>query len=286
MNAIAYHPDTGFIDLFNGIHDIKHERIRTVGKASIRFEEDALRIIRALRFSSELGFTIEQDTSSSIHHKKEDLTYVAIERIIVELTRLLEGDYVEEVLKEYKDILEVFLPVLKEYTDTDWDYIIKAISSSSNDFIIRFSLLLTPVKDKLPTGFYRHLKLSNDLTQRMKAFLSHETSSLETTSSLRYLCRDFEEDSISYIEYRCALDSSLNKKELLHEVERILQEDTYTLKQLNINGHDLVELGLQGKQIQFILEELLDSVIQDKCLNEYEALVNYYKTSLISSNKL
>lgn len=286
MNAIAYHPDTGFIDLFDGIHDIKHERIRTVGKASIRFEEDALRIIRALRFSSELGFTIEQDTSSSIHHKKEDLTYIAMERIMVEFTRLLEGNYVEDVLKEYKDVLEVFLPILKEYSKDDWDTLIKQISSSKNDFIIRFSLLLTPIKDKLPDDFYRYLKFSNDLKRRIKAFLTHETTSLDTTSSLRYLCHDLEDDIQSYIEYRCGLEPSINQNELQTKIERILKEDTYTLKQLKINGHDLLKLGLQGKQIQEILEFLLDAVIQEKCPNEYEALLNYYKTSLISSNKL
>lgn len=286
MNAIAYHPDTGFIDLFDGIHDIKHERIRTVGKASIRFEEDALRIIRALRFSSELGFTIEQDTSTAIHHKKEDLTYVAMERIMVEFTRLLEGNYAEDVLKEYKDVFEVFLPILKEYSNDDWDTLIKQISSSKNDFIIRFSLLITPAKDKLPIDFYRYLKFSNDLKQRIKSFLAHETSSLDSIPSLRSICRDLEDDSLSYIEYRCGLEPSLNKIELLNKIEHILKEDTYTLKQLQINGNDLLKLGLQGKEIQETLEFLLDAVINDKCPNEYEALLNYYKTSLISSNKL
>ncbi|MBR2825504.1 MAG: hypothetical protein IKE51_04505, partial [Solobacterium sp.] len=140
MNAIGFHPKEGFIDYFEGTKDIKGKIIRTVGNPFLRFEEDALRILRALRFSSELGFTIEEETSKAIHSKKDDLNYIATERILVEWIRLLEGDYASEVLREYRDVIEVFIKELQEYQEEDWDNLLHLLSTSPKDFMIRFSL--------------------------------------------------------------------------------------------------------------------------------------------------
>lgn len=286
MNAIAYHPTKGFIDPFEGRMDIEKGYIRTVGNPSQRFEEDALRILRALRFSSELGFTIEEETSSTIHQKKEDLQYISMERIQMEWMRLLLGKNVEHVLNNYKDVFEIFIPEFKKYSMEEWDQIISILPTTSQNFPIRFSILLTSIKDYLPSSFYRRSKFSNALKKDIKTFLEYANHPVDTTISLRLLCGKMERMILPYLEYRCALNPSLNKKELQEEVQRILREDTYCLKQLKINGNDLISLGLQGPKIQETLDALLDAVIHNKCLNEYEALLDYYKTSLISDNKL
>lgn len=109
MNAIAYNPQEGFIDLFGGINDIKNKTIRCVGYPRNRFEEDALRILRAVRFSSVLGFEIEQRTKRALFDCKEELTHISKERLASELSLTVCGDNIKNVIIEYAPILGTFI---------------------------------------------------------------------------------------------------------------------------------------------------------------------------------
>ncbi|MDR3084900.1 MAG: HD domain-containing protein [Christensenellaceae bacterium] len=109
-NAIAYHPKIGFIDPFHGREDIKNRRIRCVGEASRRLEEDALRILRALRFSATLGFQIEEETKKAILQRRDELKLIAAERCQAELSRLLLGRHAREILLGYPEVFAVLLP--------------------------------------------------------------------------------------------------------------------------------------------------------------------------------
>lgn len=110
MNAIAYHPDRGYIDPFGGMNDIEARLIRAVGNPSLRFEEDALRIIRGVRFASHLGFSIENSTALAMNDKAPLLEHVAHERLYSEVTKLFEGAHVHDALMRYIDILGVIIP--------------------------------------------------------------------------------------------------------------------------------------------------------------------------------
>lgn len=110
VNAMAYSRKKGLVDIFGGRQDLKEKRIQTVGEAERRFSEDALRIIRALRFSSVLGFEIADKTAAAAHSLKERLAIVSAERIYTELTKLLCGKNVRRVLMAYPEILGVWLP--------------------------------------------------------------------------------------------------------------------------------------------------------------------------------
>ncbi len=112
INAIAYNPKRGIVDGFGGRQDLSQKQIRTVGEAKKRFTEDALRIVRALRFSSELGFSLEEQTAAAAQALKEILARVSAERIYTELTKLLCGENVRNVLISYPEILGVWLPEL------------------------------------------------------------------------------------------------------------------------------------------------------------------------------
>ena len=101
INAMAYNEEEGIIDCFGGIDDIKNKVIRCVGDPDKRFNEDALRILRAIRFSSVLGFGIEKETQESVIKNKNLLSNIAVERIDTELTKLLCGDNVFDVLDDY-----------------------------------------------------------------------------------------------------------------------------------------------------------------------------------------
>lgn len=110
INAMAYSPKNGVVDAFGGEADLKNGIIRSVGDADRRFNEDALRIMRGLRFSAVLGFEIEEETRKSIFKNKNLLKNISAERIQVELVKLLCGKNARRVIVEYFEVLEVVLP--------------------------------------------------------------------------------------------------------------------------------------------------------------------------------
>ena len=110
VNALAYNPDSGITDIFGGVDDIKSQIIRCVGDANQRFSEDALRILRALRFASVLGFDISPDTRDALFANKDLLKNVSAERISEELIKLLCGVNAGKIITEYADILGVIIP--------------------------------------------------------------------------------------------------------------------------------------------------------------------------------
>ena len=112
VNAMAYHPARGLVDPFGGQADMKAKCLRCVGEPRLRFTEDALRILRALRFAAVLGFTLEEETAKAAFELKERLHLVSAERIYVELKKLLLGDWAFDVLVEYKEIIGVVVPEL------------------------------------------------------------------------------------------------------------------------------------------------------------------------------
>ena len=114
MNAIAYsYFDNSVIDVFDGISDIKNGIIRCVGDPSQRFDEDALRILRALRFASKLGFSIDEKTRCAMIAKKDCLRNISAERIYKEFCEILCGKYAGDVIYEYSEIVSVFVPEIK-----------------------------------------------------------------------------------------------------------------------------------------------------------------------------
>lgn len=152
VNAIAYNEKDGLVDPFNGLEDINNKTLRAVGDPDKRFREDALRIMRGLRFASVLGFEIEKKTKSAIFRNKELLKNIAVERIFTELKKLLSGSNVENVLLEYRDVIAVVIPELKATFDfpqnTKWHlydvytHIVKSVAVSPEKDYIRFTLLL------------------------------------------------------------------------------------------------------------------------------------------------
>jgi len=119
VNAMAFHPLRGLIDPFGGQQDLQAGIIKCVGAPTQRFEEDALRILRALRFASTLGFTLEAQTAHAAHKTCATLNLIAKERIAVELTKLLCGKHVREVLLAHREIIFAVLPQLRELSGFD-----------------------------------------------------------------------------------------------------------------------------------------------------------------------
>lgn len=172
VNAMAYNPLTGIVDLYGGKDDIKNKTIRCVGDAKQRFCEDALRIMRAIRFASVLGFDIEQQTKSAIFECAHMLKNISAERLRDELCKLLCGKDVKRILLEYAEVLAVFIPEIapcigfcqhSRYHKYDvWEHIVNAVSESQNNINARLAALfhdiakpLTFVLDENGVGHFK-----------------------------------------------------------------------------------------------------------------------------------
>lgn len=153
INAMAYNDDEGIIDCFGGMEDINNKTIRAVGNADIRFNEDALRIMRALRFSAVLGFEIEEKTKKAIFDNKKLLLNIASERIYQEFIKLLMGDYCESVLLEYRDVIAVVIPEIKPCFD--FPQVSKWHIYDVYTHIVK-STALAPKKDYMRLALYFH----------------------------------------------------------------------------------------------------------------------------------
>ena len=160
INALAYNHSSGLIDLYHGQDHIHNSIIKTVGNPEKRFQEDGLRIMRALRFSAVLGFRIDEETSRAIHDNKELLKNISAERIAVELTKLVCGKNAFNVLMEYPDVLSAFIPEIapavnfkqygKKHAYDVWEHICHTVDTIPQDKILRLTMLLHDL-GKIPT---------------------------------------------------------------------------------------------------------------------------------------
>lgn len=152
VNAMAYNEEQGIVDLFGGREDIKNKIIRAVGDPDKRFREDALRIMRALRFSSVLGFDIEKNTKTAIFNNMLLLNHISRERVFAELLKLLCGKNVLDVLDEYRQVIGAVIPQLIPtfdcaqntpwHTFTVYEHIIHAVGYAPKDPVLRLTMLL------------------------------------------------------------------------------------------------------------------------------------------------
>lgn len=152
MNALAYNPRIGVVDFVGGKADIAGDLVRCVGDPDRRFQEDGLRMLRALRFASVYGMTIEAATAAAIHRNKHLLKGIAAERILVELTKMLCAQGAAGVLRDFADVLAVPIPELtpmfgfpqhNPHHDKDvWDHTIAVIESITPEPVLRWAALL------------------------------------------------------------------------------------------------------------------------------------------------
>lgn len=204
MNAIAYdrHSDRYF-DPFDGISDINCKLIRAVGEPEERFNEDGLRILRALRFSSVLGFEIEEKTSSAIHKCKGLLNNISPERIYSEFTKLLCGKNVRNVLRDYHDVIAVFIPEITPMVGFDqmnphhcfdvYEHTLATLEAIDADPILRWVMLLhdtgkpeTFFTDEKGGHFFGHYKNSTDIARSVLTRLRASNDTVNKVTTLVY----------------------------------------------------------------------------------------------------
>lgn len=202
MNAMAADADGNIVDYFGGAGDIQNKVIRAVGDPEVRFQEDALRILRALRFSSTLGFEIEEKTKAAAFKCRKLLNHISSERIASELIKLLCGKNAGRVIKEYVEILGVFIPELLPLKAFDQrnphhrldllTHTCKAVDSIEREPVLRLAALLHDIgkvqaftiDDKGIGHFYGHEGVSARLAENILKRLKLDRGTLEKTARL------------------------------------------------------------------------------------------------------
>lgn len=318
INSMAYNSRNGFVDYFSGENDIKNKIIRCVGNPDTRFNEDALRILRALRFASVLSFDIEERTKESIFLNKHLLKNIAKERISVEFNKILMGNSAKRVLSDYNEIIKVFIPEIKEMIGFNqnnkhhhldvWQHTLEAINNSEFDINIRLTMFfhdiakpLTYTEDLNGVGhFYGHPKLSCEIAKNILKRLKYDNNTIETVyllisyhdyrvkpekKSIKRLLGKIGE--INFKKLLCVQKADIlgqnpilisEKLENIKKVEdlfnKIIEDNMcFSIKDLEVNGNDLMDMGIpKGKIIGEILNKLLEMVIDEKICNNNKIL--------------
>ena len=295
INSIAYNPTTGIIDLQNGIADISNKIIRTIGTANDRFNEDALRILRGIRFAFRYNFSIDHSTLAAmlnlgcgaLNQSSNILNNVSNERIHSEIVQILS--YKLSNIKLY----EAVFPIIKSIL-LDNDHISKIGFNNSGDIYTNCDNALLKIAYIYCQAKYttidaetklRDLKFSNSEIKEIINYMKIYTSIVFSTKceqiDLSMLFRVLiYETCIEDVHKSLLLFMTISNCESLIELESILtkQEKSCTkLSQLAVNGDDMVNLGVKLNEIGTILDNLLREVIANPELNSRNILLEKAK---------
>lgn len=324
INAMAYNPSVGLVDLHGGFSDIRNGRVRCVGDPNQRFQEDALRILRAIRFASTLRFKIEDATAEAIHRNKGLLYKVSPERKRVELCKFIVGHNVQHFLIAYRDIFAILIPELEPCFDCEqnnpwhcydvYKHIAIAVSAAPRDVNTRLALLLhdigkpackttdangvdhfhghAAVSAKLALNTMDNLRFSCADSLQIETLIFHhdyyidECDDSKMKASVRRLMAKFDEETLpKFFNVREAdvraqaselipgrVEKIYKAKALVSEIKQ--EKPALTVKDLKINGKDLIAMGMQpGPEMGRVLAVLLDAVLGDPSLNERDILL-------------
>lgn len=263
MAADPLSPEKEIVDLFGGISDIKSRIIRCVGEPEKRFSEDALRILRAVRFAATLGFDIEEETKKAAFKLGEKLSNISAERKSVELEKILLSDGADrgiDLLLEL-DLAKYIHPKIKKP-----DIPLKSLKAA---LPVRLAALFLG-KDKLSLSC---MKLSNELAKNTSALASDllysSTSAYfgdDIKANARYMAAKYH----SFAEDAALLRGDTLLASVISEEKK--KEPCVTISSLDLNGNDLLALGIEQKKLGKIFEKLLLEVIKDPQKNKKERL--------------
>ncbi|MBP3382142.1 MAG: hypothetical protein J6L00_05785, partial [Clostridia bacterium] len=273
VNAMVWHPADGIGDFFDGKADLENKVLCTVGDPTKRFTEDALRILRLLRFAATYGLQAESETKQAACALADRLQYVSIERIYAELQKTLCGDFADAVFSDFPDVWQNILPEVDVTSKI-------ALQKFPKESVMRWAYLL---QDAPAETILRRFKADNATVQTVCTLINGLSLSPTTdVVTLKQALRTYGQENLLRI---VVLQKICGDTALWQETETALftlleTNPCYQLKDLRINGDALHALGFSGKEIGRALDTLLDAVIQGVCDNTPDALVSFAKTQI------
>ena len=283
VNAMAFHPDLGLVDLFGGREDCGKKIIRCVGEAATRFTEDALRILRAFRFAARFRFDIEEHTARAIFDKQHLLQNISAERIASEMNGLLQAEGAAEILRTFREVFFTAMPAL-QMPDEAWHRALQVLSCCEKKLPLLWSALLHPLGAEQAKTVLQTLKMPNALQEDVYALLAHLHLPLSPEKMQYALMVMGKERIFLLLSLQQALHSAEHSGNETETAARygMLQQKTeallasgacYTLSALAVKGNDLAALGIQGKTIGETLHRLLEKVVLGEAENDREQLL-------------
>ena len=328
MNAMAYAPGEGIQDFFTGQADVKAGIIRAVGDPAVRFQEDALRILRGIRFASVLGFVLEPATEKAARQYAHLLKKVSAERVAQELAKLLCGKDAGRILTTYPDILGQVIPELLPMVGFDQKNIhhchdllthtAVAVDHAPPVLHLRLAMLLHDVGKpatfsmgedgqghfyghakesvRLAEEILRRLRFSNALRERVVTLIRYHDSVLEEDRIRRWLNKLGEETFFDLLDVQRADTAGLasaycTRIEQFAKLEKSAREilsetPCLQIRDLAVNGHDLMALGLSGKAIGQAQKIILDQILEGKLCNKKEDILLYLEEILVKNSTI
>ena len=320
INAIAYNPSVGFVDCFNGIQDLKDGIIRCVNEPIKRLNEDALRILRALRFSAVLGYKIEPATEKACFELSQLLKNISVERIVVELFKTIIQPNGHKIIFDYIDIWGVVIPELlkmkgfEQHNPHHVHDVLKhtcvALEGATKDLIVCLTVLFHDIgkpesftMDEKGNGhFYGHalksvditrdifdrLKVNNNTKHQVLTLIKYHDLDLQPTEKyIRRLC--YKLGDLEMVKKLILVQRADNygqapihseRIDKFNEIDKIIEKLehenlSFSLKDLAVDGNDMIEIGLEGKEIGASLKHLLEAVLNDEVKNDKNSLIDY-----------
>ncbi|MDD6155129.1 MAG: hypothetical protein PUB39_06215 [Eubacteriales bacterium] len=275
INAMAYSRDRGLIDPYGGEADLEAGIIRCVGEPELRFSEDALRIMRALRFAAKLGFSIDGETEEAMRELAPSVERVASERVSAELTGLLLSDHAGETIRKYHRVIYEALGL--RIADKKSLY---AMDKARRELPIRLNILFPYDTENC----LRALRLSNRVIS--------DTLAVKKLASMK---APVTKSDVLHLMHAAAEMTNKNRAGAMAERSLALREaygerfqtqiqlirecalnECYSVEMLAVSGKDLIEAGISpGKLVGIILNSLLDLVMDGKLSNVRKDLMNF-----------
>ena len=323
VNAMAYNETRGLVDPFGGQKDLKNKIIRCVGEADKRFTEDALRILRAVRFTAQKGFCIEGKTLSSIQKNASLVQNLSVERIVSEITKILLSDHLEmfDVLYE-TDVLSYIMPELcscfKTTQNIKWHiydvghHTLCAVSHLEKKPYLRYAMLMHDwgkplTKSQNPDGsdcFRNHAKKSTELAENwmnryrfsnsdkdkiLRLIKNHDREIVTDKKCVKRAVNAVGDDifidllNVKRADAKAQNFTLTEPRLSVYDAQEALyytikeNNEPFSVKNLDINGHDLIALGYQGKEIGNVLNQLLEHILEHPEDNKKEILIQKIK---------
>ena len=327
INAMAYNEEKRLVDPFRGMQDLNLHLIRCVGDPMERFTEDGLRILRALRFSAQLNFSIGNQTKEAIRKLAPTLRNISVERIQTELVKLLTSDHPEVMRDVYElGVTKIILPEWDDMVKTEQkslhhmydvaEHTIQALRAVGKDKILRLVMLFHDMgkphckttdekgtdhfhghgemSERIADNVLRRLKFDNDTIKKVTHLVHYHDyrPAPSPRNTRRAMNRIGVELFPYYLAIRLADTKAKSSYQRIEKIESIVEMrraylqilengECVTLQNLAVNGHDLVNLGMeQGEGIGLMLEELLELVIDAPEYNTKEILSEYVKRKI------
>lgn len=288
INAMAYNENERLVDLFGGKRDIENKIIKTVGNPYDRFNEDGLRMIRAIRFSSKLDFQIEKDTLLAIYNNATIIKNISLERITDEFNKVMLSNKPENIIYLFKTKLLNNLNISSEEDENKIEKLYKKISilKKIDKVLVKRLVVLDYIIENLNIDckmFCKQLVYSKKTNKDHDIILDliketdiNNLDKIKIKKILNQIDRKLFED---YLDINRVIYEDEENYEKIIDILKEIEEnkECYTIKNLKVNGKDIMAQGYENKAVGQVLNYLLNQVIINPNLNKKNLLIKKIK---------